>query len=87
MSIADVILVCSQWEAFGRITVEAMLTGKAVIASANGGTTELIKDGENGLLYTYGNYIHCLKRYSICVRIQMKNVASAEPPEVGRGSF
>lgn len=53
---ADVILVCSRWEAFGRVTVEAMLAGKPVIGSANGGTTELIQDGETGLLYESGNH-------------------------------
>jgi glycosyltransferase involved in cell wall biosynthesis len=53
----DVILVCSHWEAFGRITVEAMLAGKAVIGSANGGTVELIKDGKTGLLYQHGNHL------------------------------
>lgn len=49
---ADVVLVCSRWEAFGRATVEAMLAGKPVIGNANsGGTTELIQDYETGLLY------------------------------------
>ncbi|MBA4141919.1 MAG: glycosyltransferase family 4 protein [Nitrosospira sp.] len=52
---ADVILMCSRWEAFGRVTVEAMLAGKAVIASARGGTIEQIEDGKTGLLYECGN--------------------------------
>jgi glycosyltransferase involved in cell wall biosynthesis len=54
---ADVILMCSRWEAFTRVTIEAMLAGKAVIASASGGTLEQIQDGETGLLYTQGNFI------------------------------
>lgn len=55
---ADVVLVCSRWEAFGRATVEAMLLGKPIIATANsGGTTELIHDGETGLLYEAGNHV------------------------------
>lgn len=53
---ADLMLMCSHWEAFGRVTVEAMLAGKAVIGSASGGTTELIQDGETGLLYERGNH-------------------------------
>lgn len=57
MQEVDAILVCSRWEAFGRITVEAMLAGKAVIGSANGGTAELIKDGKTGLLYQHGNHL------------------------------
>ncbi|WON73730.1 glycosyltransferase family 4 protein [Nitrosospira sp. Is2] len=56
--IADVILVCSKWEAFGRVTVEAMLAGKPVVATANsGGTAELIEEGKTGLLYERGNHI------------------------------
>jgi glycosyltransferase involved in cell wall biosynthesis len=55
---ADVVLVCSRWEAFGRVTVEAMLAGKPVIATANsGGTAELIEEGKTGLLYERGNHI------------------------------
>ncbi|MBN9132314.1 MAG: glycosyltransferase family 4 protein [Nitrosospira multiformis] len=54
---ADAVLICSQWEAFSRVTIEAMLAGKAVISSGRGGTIELIKNGENGLLYEWGNHI------------------------------
>jgi glycosyltransferase involved in cell wall biosynthesis len=53
---ADVMLMCSNGEAHGRVTVEAMLVGKAVIGNASGGTTELIHDGETGLLYACGNH-------------------------------
>jgi glycosyltransferase involved in cell wall biosynthesis len=54
---ADVALMCSRWEAFARVTIEAMLAGKAVIASASGGTIEQISDGKNGLLYERGNHV------------------------------
>jgi glycosyltransferase involved in cell wall biosynthesis len=53
---ADVVLMCSQNEGFGRVTVEAMLLGKPVIGAASGGTVELIQDGINGYLYTLGNH-------------------------------
>jgi len=54
---ADVVLMCSRWEAFGRATVEAMLAGKPVIGTANsGGTAELIQDGITGLLYKAGDH-------------------------------
>jgi len=52
---ADVVLVCSRAEAFGRATVEGMLVGKPVIATASGGTPELISAGETGLLYPPGD--------------------------------
>ncbi len=48
---ADVALMCSVKEAFGRVTVEAMKLGKPVVGAASGATTELIRDGWNGLLY------------------------------------
>lgn len=55
---ADVTLVCSKWEAFGRVIVEAMLAGKPVVATENsGGTAELIEEGKTGLLYERGNHI------------------------------
>lgn len=52
---ADTILMCSRWEAFGRVTVASMLAGKPVIAAADSGATaELIQDGITGLLYAGG---------------------------------
>lgn len=50
---ADVALVCSKAEAFGRVTVEAMKYGLPVIASDRGGSLEIVKDGVNGYLYKY----------------------------------
>jgi glycosyltransferase involved in cell wall biosynthesis len=37
-------------EPFGRVTVEAMTQGRAVIATNHGGTVELIEDGVTGIL-------------------------------------
>ncbi|MBI1245746.1 MAG: glycosyltransferase [Alphaproteobacteria bacterium] len=51
MARANVVLVTSRCEAFGRVTVEAMRAGVPVIGTASGGTPELIADGETGLLY------------------------------------
>jgi len=56
MQMADVVLMCSIYEAFGRVTIEAMKVGKPVIGARSGGTVELIRDGFNGLLYTPGDY-------------------------------
>lgn len=52
---SDIGLVCSRNEAFGRVTVEAMMLGKPVIGTRSGGTIELIEDGSDGLLYDPGN--------------------------------
>ena len=42
-------------EPFGRVTVEAMLQGCAVIATNHGGSPELVQDGVTGLLVTPGD--------------------------------
>lgn len=55
MRSADVVLVCSRREAFGRVTIEGMFAGKPVIGPRCGATAELIKEGLNGLLYDHGD--------------------------------
>jgi glycosyltransferase involved in cell wall biosynthesis len=55
MAAADVALTCSRGEAFGMVTVEAMKLGKAVVGADSGGTTEVIRDGETGLLFRTGD--------------------------------
>jgi glycosyltransferase involved in cell wall biosynthesis len=52
---ADVVLMCSRAEAFGRVTVEAMKRGRPVIAAASGGSPEIVEDGATGLLYPPGD--------------------------------
>jgi glycosyltransferase involved in cell wall biosynthesis len=52
---ADVALMCSSSEAFGRVTVEAMKLGRPVVGADAGGTAELVRDGWNGLLYPPGD--------------------------------
>src|ERR1019366_3290677 len=47
---ADVALMCSSDEAFGRVTVEAMKLGLPVIGLNSGGTNEIIVDGRSGYL-------------------------------------
>lgn len=52
---ADITCVCSKAEAFGRVTIEGMLSGTLVIGAACGATEELIHNNKTGLLYEYGN--------------------------------
>lgn len=56
MLAADTVLVCSRYEGFGRVTVEAMLSGRPVVAARSGATPELVRDGFNGLLYEPGDH-------------------------------
>ncbi len=49
-------IICSQNEALGRVTIEAMLAGNIVIGARSGGTTEIIgAHEERGYLYELHN--------------------------------
>lgn len=51
----DIFVHASDNEPFGIVTIEAMALGKPVVAAASGGPTEIITEGENGLLTPYGD--------------------------------
>ena len=55
MKSADIVLMCSRSEAFGRVTVEGMKMGKPVIGTRSGGTPEIIEHGVTGFLYDPGD--------------------------------
>lgn len=52
---SHVALMCSRQESFGKVTVEAMMNGCAVVGARSGGTAELIVEGETGYLYEPGD--------------------------------
>lgn len=51
----DIGFVCSKSEAFGRVTVEYMLSKVLVIASNSGANLEIIDDNQSGLIYKYND--------------------------------
>ena len=51
----DVEIVPSVREAFGRVTVEAMMAGMPVIASASGANVEIVEDEITGILFESNN--------------------------------
>ena len=51
LPLADIFLLPSEHESFGLAALEAMSAGVAVIATSNGGTSEIIRSGENGFLH------------------------------------
>lgn len=55
MQDADVSIIPSRFEAFGRVTVESMLTGNLILGADSAGTKELLQNGKYGLLYQCGN--------------------------------
>jgi glycosyltransferase involved in cell wall biosynthesis len=52
---ADVTVVCSDSESFGRVTVESMAEGTPVVGADFGGTREIIDDGIDGFLFPPGD--------------------------------
>ena len=52
---ADVVLVPSRVEPFGLVAVEGLLLGRPVVAAGVGGLSEIIRDGETGLLVPPGD--------------------------------
>ena len=67
MQESDAVLVCSRNEAFGRVSIEAMLAGKPVIGTNRGGTVELITDGVTGLLYEPGDYQQLKEKIKVLI--------------------
>jgi len=52
----DIVAVPSVFpEPFGRMAIEAMASGCAVVAAGHGGLVEIIDDNKNGLLFTPGS--------------------------------
>ncbi len=51
----DVAMVCSPFEAFGRVAVEAMAAGTPLVTSAGGGLSEIVSDRLTGLVYPPGD--------------------------------
>lgn len=47
----DILCMSSHSEAFGRVTIEAMLSGLLVVGANSGGTAEIITDCQTGFLY------------------------------------
>jgi hypothetical protein len=68
---ADVVVVPSLREPFGRIAVEAMLAERPVVASAVDGLTEIVAPGKTGLLVPAGR--------PDCLRMALEQML-ADPP-------
>jgi len=49
--ISHIYLMCSEYEAFGRVTIEAMAHGLAVIGNNEGATKEIIENYKTGIFY------------------------------------
>lgn len=61
----DTLLMCSKYEAMGRVTAEAMAACRPVIGYDNAGTSEIIEHEHTGLLYRGGSeaLAMCMMRF------------------------
>ena len=51
----DILILPSQTEAFGRVLLEAMQMGTAIVSTDSGGIPEIVQHGYNGVLISYGD--------------------------------
>ncbi len=67
MEEADIVLVCSRNEAFGRVTIESMISKKPVVGAGSQGTAELIQADSTGLLYPPGDWRELARKISFLI--------------------
>ena len=68
LAAADVVVLPSAYEGLPNVALEAMRFRKPVVATAAPGTTELVVDGQTGLLVPIGNIIHLARAIRDIVR-------------------
>ena len=73
--------MCSQCEAYGRVTVEAMKMGIPVIVSNTCGSAEIISDKKNGLVFEQGN------SFSLAEKIKLIIIDEALKNKIITGGF
>jgi glycosyltransferase involved in cell wall biosynthesis len=79
---ADAALLSSAWENFPHTLVEALAVGTPAIATAVGGVTEIVTDGENGLLVPSGDpaaLAAAIRRFLADDQLRARLTAAAEP--------
>lgn len=60
--LADVVVLTSRSESFGKVLVEANASGKAIVATETAGAGEIINDGWNGYLVGIGDFAALAER-------------------------
>lgn len=55
MSVSDVVVCASHYESFARVVLEALALERPVVATAVGGTPEMVIDGQTGVLSPAGD--------------------------------
>ena len=72
---ADIVFMCSTNEAFGRVTVEGMMSGALVVGKDCAATSEIIDNGRTGILYKDSKeLVECIK-YAIENKEESRKIA------------
>lgn len=75
---SDIAITASEYEAFGRVTAEAMLAGCVVIASDSGANQEIVNNKETGYIYMVGDAQDLANTIKIIVQNTDKATAIAK---------
>ena len=88
---SSVLVLPSRSEGMGRVIVEALLRGRPVLGSSVGGIRDLVRDGENGILFDPDGLAEALERAlserGLLARLAAGARASAEPWVAGPDEF
>ena len=74
----DVGLMLSSFEAFGRVTVEYMMHGMAVIASDSGANPEIVENSVSGIIYPLGDIEELARQMRVLINDRTKILEYAD---------
>jgi len=84
----DIFVLCSASESFPNALLEAMACGCCVVGSRVGGVPELIRDGQNGLLFEPGNIDDLVAKLSLVLdREDLRHTCGAEAVRTAHEDF
>lgn len=68
LSDKHIVTVCSTMEAFGRVTVEAMLSGVLVLGANSAGTASILNNEKYGFLYEVNDLTSFVEKLHLCLK-------------------
>ena len=85
--LADVVVLPSQMEALPIVLIEAAAYGKSAIATREGGMPEVVRDGESGILVTYGDISELRNALEKCMDPEIRNRMGQCAKEIWQENF
>ena len=65
---ADIVLLPSRLDCFGIVVLEAWVSGKPIIGCWSGGMPDMIEDGKNGFLVSWGDVATLTNRIDVLLK-------------------